>query len=150
MDAEIDGDWPSAGTDAIQLALKATFHDTTVTVPSGSSAKVKRLEVPIEIHGPLRDPSIKVDSKALAEALVKAGADQLAGEVRSRAEAEIGKVVDETTDKLKERLEEEAKKRLGEEAKKEIEEKIGEDLGEEIKKKAGSILDRLGGGKKDD
>ncbi|MCZ6690998.1 MAG: hypothetical protein O7H41_15525 [Planctomycetota bacterium] len=154
MDLAFDGSWPGSSTDKIRIRLIATLHDTTITL-QGQSAQVKKLEIPIEIIGPLTNPRVSVDAGALSDALLKAGADELARRVR----AETDKLVDqgkEEAGKLVDKALEDAKKKLGDEVLKGADEKIGEDLkkkigeqaGEDVKKATEGVFDWLGGKKK--
>lgn len=109
----------------INLPLQVTIRDTTMTLPQAGSAPIKELTVPIGVSGALDDPKIDFDSKAFADALAKAGAQQLADKARGEAQKQMEKAVD----------------KLGGEAAKKLDDKLG-----------GAVKDGLGGllgGKKD-
>ena len=149
MDVDLTGEWPGADTDALKVHLVATLRDTTVTVAQGS-AKVKELLVPIEIRGPLDNPRVSLDSGKLADALIKAGAAELANKVRAEVDKVIDKAVEKVKEEAKEALVKEAKKQLGEEVGKKLGEEVEEKLGEDLKKTTKGLLDGFGiGGKKE-
>lgn len=108
----------------VDLPLVATLRNTTITVPGAGSQKVSELQMPIGVSGPIDRPRIRVDREAFADALVKAGAGELAGRVRGEAE------------KLVEKAKNEAAKKIGDEAKEKLGGALGNFLG--------------GGGKKDE
>ena len=99
LDVDIDGTWSSLGVGYIDLPLNLTLHNTTVNVPGAGSAHVKKMLLPIGLRGPLDDPHITLDEDLLAQALLGAGADRLAGELRQqtdRLSEELGKQVGDT------------------------------------------------------
>jgi polyribonucleotide nucleotidyltransferase len=155
MDLDIDGKWPGLDANGMTTTIVATLYETTVTIPEAGSQKVSKLVVPLEITGPITDPGIKLDSEKLAQALLEAGAEQLANQVRAEAE----KVVDEAVEKGKEEAEklldeaikkgaEEAGEKVGEELKEKVGEELKEKVGEEAEEKAKELIKDLPWGKK--
>ena len=65
--------------------------------------------IPIALRGPLDNPRITVDSNLLADALLAAGAGELAGRVRG----ETDELIDRAAGKLGEKLGEQAEDVLG-------------------------------------
>lgn len=76
------------GTMSIDAPLNITLHNATFNI-AGNTQQVTTMNLPITLKGPIDNPAITVDSKALKKALVDAGA---------------GAVIDKATDKLKEKL----------------------------------------------
>lgn len=120
MDVAFDGTWQNQNGVYVDLPLNVTLHDATLSLPNLSPTQVSELSFPIRVKGPLDNPAIQVEGKALSDSLVQAGI--------SRAKAEA-------TQQLKEKVNEE----LGG--------KAGEAIGEQGKKLLDGIL---GGGKKKD
>lgn len=117
----------------IDLPVAVTVRDATLSLPKVGSEKVSSMTLPLALKGPLDNPGVYLSDQALVDALAKAGADRLAGEVRGRAgeaiEKATGKVVDKLGDKVGENLGGEAGKGLEDAAK-------------------GALDNLLGGGKK--
>ena len=85
MDVALQGTMKTSGGTYIDLPLQITLHNTTITV-GGNSAPVDKLTIPLGLRGPIDSPRIRIDDAKLADALVAAGADALANEVRGRAD----------------------------------------------------------------
>lgn len=85
MDVTLNGTIRTTGRTYIDLPLQITLHNTTITV-SGKSALVDRLTIPLALRGPIDNPRIQLDDSKFAEALIAAGANALASEVRGRAD----------------------------------------------------------------
>jgi uncharacterized protein (TIGR03546 family) len=117
----------------IDLPVSVTVRDATLTLPGVGSEHVALFTLPFSLMGPLDNPGVYLSDQALADALVKAGADRLAGEARTRANEAIDKATGKVTDKLGEKLGEE----------------LGGDAGKGLQDAAKGALDNLlGGGKK--
>jgi hypothetical protein len=85
----------------IDLPLIVTLHNAIISMPSGgSSANVAEFILPVGLKGALDNPAIVVDSKQLSDALVKAGAGELAAKARGEAEKQVDKALDKATEKL--------------------------------------------------
>lgn len=100
LDIAIDGTWSRAGVGYIDLPMQVTLHDTTLRLPgTGESTHVDRFVLPIGLRGPMDNPAIKIDDKALADALVQAGASALASKAQDEATKALGDVLpDEAKD----------------------------------------------------
>lgn len=107
MDIDLNGSW-AGPVGSIDLPLNVTMKNTTFTIPGGESAQIAELSLPIALSGTLDDPAIRIDQDQLADALLKAGADKLAGRVRGEAE----KLIDEVAEDLTEKLGQDAKDKL--------------------------------------
>lgn len=147
----------------LELPLVATLHGTTMTV-GGKQASLDGVAIPLGLSGPLAGPRILVDGEQIADVLVAAGRQELANEVRSRADALLGDsvpgagaalagLVDGT--KTPEQLAAEAKaaaeaeaKRLADEAKRKAEEAAKQKAAEELEKRLPGGLGGILGGKK--
>lgn len=105
LDARFAGSLAETSCGAINTSLHVTLHDSTITIPGGRSAKLAKLDLPIGIRGSMANPRIRLDGEQLADALTKAGANQLA--------AEVTKKVEETTEKVREQVEEKARGIIG-------------------------------------
>jgi uncharacterized protein (TIGR03546 family) len=91
----------------IDAPLVVTLEQTTLTLPGIDPRPVGRLVVPIGLRGPLTSPRITLDDKALADALIQAGQQELANEVQKR----LGEVLQsEQARKAQQQLEELQKK----------------------------------------
>lgn len=134
----------------LELPLSVTLKGTQLALQGVQKTKLDALTLPVGIRGPLTSPGISFDDKALEQALISAGKQELANQVKSRADALLkGKVpgLGETLggviggDKTPEKAAEEAKKKAEEELKKRAE--------EELKKRLPGGLPNPFGGKKD-
>jgi uncharacterized protein (TIGR03546 family) len=92
------------GQGQINLPLNITLRDTTMTLPQAGSAPIKEMLLAVGVTGPVRDPRILWDQKAFADALTKAGADQLAAKARGEVDKAVNKATAEATEKLKEKV----------------------------------------------
>ncbi|MFN0133543.1 MAG: hypothetical protein ACKVW3_13575 [Phycisphaerales bacterium] len=111
IDASISGSL--ADTGAINLPLSVIIRDTIVSLVGAGSAPVKELSFPIGLRGRLDDPRIDFDPKAFADALAKAGANELASRARGEAEKAVGKATDKATKVLEEKVGDKLKEGLG-------------------------------------
>ncbi|MCZ6836214.1 MAG: DUF2062 domain-containing protein [Planctomycetota bacterium] len=105
MKIQIDGTWSDAGVGYLDLPMLITLRNTTLSLPGVGSSAVERFKLPITLRGPMDNPRITIDDDLLADALVQAGADRLANEVRGEA--------DKLLDDLGEKLGDEASKGIG-------------------------------------
>lgn len=76
------------GTMSIDAPLNITLHNTTFNI-AGKSQPVSTMNLPIGLKGPIDNPAVTVDAKALQKALTDAG---------------VGAMMDQATDKLKDKL----------------------------------------------
>lgn len=88
----------------IDLPLSVTLRDTTISVPQAGSAPVKELTLPIGVAGALDNPAIRFDQNAFADALAKAGANELAARARGEAEKAVNKVAGDALKKVEEKV----------------------------------------------
>jgi uncharacterized protein (TIGR03546 family) len=132
----------------LNLPLNVTLRDTTMSLPKAGSAPIKEMPLSIGVTGPLQDPRILFDQKAFADALTKAGANELA----ARARGEITKVAEKATEEATRKIEEKVAPKLAE-ATGSLTEKAGDKLPGDLKDKVPDIGSGLGGllpGKKKD
>ena len=112
MDIDLDGSWAGAvGT--LHFPLNVKLMNTTFTIPGGQSAQIAELSLPIVLRGTLENPLIRIDQDQLADALLKAGADQLASRLRGEADKVIEKATEDLTDKLGNEVKDKLKGLLG-------------------------------------
>jgi hypothetical protein len=117
----------------VDLPVRVTIKDSTLSLPGVGSERVALFTLPFSLVGPLDNPGVFLTDQALADALVKAGADRLAAEARGRANEAIDEATGKITDKLGEKLGEQ----------------LGGDAGKGLQDAAKGALDNiLGGGKK--
>lgn len=110
IDIAIDGSWGEAGVGYVDLPMQVTLRDTTLTLPTtGQSTDVDTFVLPIGLRGPIDNPAIKIDDQALTDALVKAGASELA----SRAQDEAQKAIDDALGDEAKEVADQVKKGLG-------------------------------------
>ncbi len=113
----------------VDLPVRVTIKDSTLSLPGAGSQHVDSFMLPLTLQGPLDNPGVYLSDQALADALMKAGADRLASEARGRADEAIDKATGKITDKLGE--------------------KLGGDAGKDLQDAAKGALDNIfGGGKK--
>lgn len=158
----------------LDLPLQLTLRDTTFALSGTKETKVEQLLLPIGVRGPVNGPSVQLDDKALADALVAAGKQELANFVNAQAGKLLGgipaldgiidanKTPGEMVDAAKakaeaeaKRLADEAKAKAEAEAKKALEDAAKKAAEDAAKKGAGDALKNglkgliPGGGKKD-
>jgi uncharacterized protein (TIGR03546 family) len=97
IDVAFVGRW-SAGI--VDFPLQVTVRDSTVTIPNVGSTDVSVLVLPIRVRGPLDNPRVTLRDEDLADALVDAGREELAGRVREEAV--------QVRERVEERIEQEA------------------------------------------
>lgn len=88
------------------LKISPTFNGSTISI-GGSQIPADNLSLPLFLRGPIDNPSIKLDSKAMTNAITKAGKKELL----NRAAEKLG-ISSSGTDE-EEKLEDKAKKLLG-------------------------------------
>ncbi len=113
MNLAISGKISSIDSD---LEIASTFKGATLSM-GGTQMPADNLTIPLFLRGPIDNPSIKLDSKALTSALTKAGKKQLL----NKATEKLG--IDSSDAPEGEKLEDTAKKMLGGFLKKKTEEK---------------------------
>jgi colicin import membrane protein len=126
MDIDVKGSIAKQKGAPVMLSLPftVTMRDTTFAIAGAKETKIESLSLPLSVSGPATRPSIRIEDKALAEALTNAGKQELANFVNAQAGKLLGgipqldgvldanKSVQENVDAAKQRAEEEAKKAL--------------------------------------
>ena len=139
---------------SLDLPLDVTLKDTTFALAGSKETKVESLALPIGVKGPLTRPSFALSDKALQDALLAAGKQELANFVAGQAGKLLGKYgidaskyldpnksVGENLDAAKAAAEAEAK-RLADEAKAKAEAEVTR-LADEAKAKAAAEAQKL-------
>ena len=126
LDVELDGAYRDGGID---LPLRVSLHDTTLTIPGYAPTAVDRFALPIGVRGPLDAPAFSVDDDALVDALVQAGQRELARRVQAEVDARLAEARAEIEGRLQE----------------ELDARLGDALGEGLDGVAERGLDELGG-----
>ncbi len=112
-DLTLAGTIGAGGLGSIDLPLTVTLRNAVVSLPRAGSVNVAEFILPVGVKGSLDNPAIVVDGDQLSDALVKAGA----GELANKARAEAGKQIDKALEKVTEKLGEEVGGEIGEKAK---------------------------------
>lgn len=138
---------PNGQAMTMDLPLQVALKGTTFAIPGAKETLVEDLLLPIGVRGGLTRPSFSLDDKALQDALLQAGKQELANFVQGQAgkllqglPVNLQGVVDPTkapaqiVEDAKARLEAEAKARL-EAEKKKAEEELKKKAAEELQKR---------------
>ena len=88
----------------LDLPFALTLRDTSMSLPGASPRRLASLPLTMHLVGSLGRPALKIDRHQLADALVAAGANELADAARSRANDAVNAATGKLTDKLKEEL----------------------------------------------
>ncbi len=104
-DIDLNG---TAALAALDLPLRIMLRNTTLTIPGVPGQPVTQLPLTVGLRGSMSSPGLVIDSRQLADALMAAGADQLAARARGEAEKLAGEQVDKIKDKLKDKVGDEA------------------------------------------
>ncbi len=80
----------SLGLDDLDLPVTLTLHDTNLSIGGSKSTALKELTVPVAVRGTLSQPAIRVDSKALQNALLQAGKNELSDRLQSELQKKLG------------------------------------------------------------
>jgi len=99
LDLEIDGSWSEGRIGWVDLPLRATVRDTTLAMEGIEPTRIDSLALPIEIRGSIDAPRIRFDRATFADALAKAGKDEIARRVREKLGAEVGEKLGELEEK---------------------------------------------------
>lgn len=105
VDLTLDGSWSAGGVGHLDLPLLVSLHDSTLSIPGQEPTRVAHFELPIGLRGPIDAPSLRVETEQLTAALVAAGKDAMARRVRAEADAQLGALSDEASDRLGAELE---------------------------------------------
>ena len=101
MDLAFDGRW---SRDGIDFPLNVTLHNATLEFAGAAPTKVDELVLPIALRGPIDNPRIRIDAQLLADALVKAGAGELARRVQGEVDERLQDATEDLTEKVNEKL----------------------------------------------
>ncbi len=86
--------------DQLNLPLTLTLHDTTVALPGATPRAIKKLPLSLAVAGSLNRPAFSLDREQLTQALVAAGANELADQARSRATDALKDATDKLSPEL--------------------------------------------------
>ncbi|MBL9077994.1 MAG: hypothetical protein JNL08_10850 [Planctomycetes bacterium] len=152
----------AAGTPtALDLPLQVTLKDTLFALAGAKETKVDTLALPIGLRGPVSQPAVFLDDKALQDALLAAGQRELANFVQGQAGKLLGglptdlqgivdpnKTPQQMLDEARQKAEAEAKQKAEAEAKR-LQEEAARKAAEEAKKLIpGGLKSLLPGGDK--
>jgi len=99
LDLEIDGAWDQGRIGHVDLPLRVTLRDTTMSLPGVEPTHLDELVLPIGIAGPIDGPRVRFDPSALRDALVAAGKREIAERVTGALEGEVGEKLEELKEK---------------------------------------------------
>ncbi len=102
-DLVLDGGWAGGQVGQLDLPVKVSLHDTTLRL-HGKSQPVKAFHLQIGLHGPLDDPSLRIDDDGLAAALKDAGAAELSRRVDEKQAEVLDDAQKKLDDELKDKL----------------------------------------------
>lgn len=80
----------SVGVLDLNLPVTLTLHDTAISVAGSKPSPVNQLSIPVAVRGTLTNPAIQVDSKALQNALVAAGKQELSNRLQGELQKRLG------------------------------------------------------------
>jgi hypothetical protein len=95
IDLALEGTWEVQNGVQVNLPLQATLKQVTLSLPNLEPTRLDQLILPIGLVGSLDSPRIRVDQKAFADALVKAGAGKVVDQLRGQAEETITREIGE-------------------------------------------------------
>ena len=87
LDAGFRLGWGKGEAAAFDNPLNVVLKNTTIELPKLGATAVKEIAVPISLKGPLDHPRVSVDLKAFADNLAKAGAGELANQLKNELAA---------------------------------------------------------------
>ncbi|MEM9381503.1 MAG: hypothetical protein AAGB93_16230 [Planctomycetota bacterium] len=102
LDLEFDGVWANGTIGALDVPVRLTFHDTTLTLPSMDSAILDELIVPAHLTGTLAAPVIHFDTTAFTDQLIAEGLAEVERRAREEAEELLNGAATEAADALEE------------------------------------------------
>jgi uncharacterized protein (TIGR03546 family) len=86
VDISIDGRISSTDSN---LPLTLTLHNTALSL-GGRATKIRALSIPVTIHGPIDNPSIKIDSSQLKNVFLSAGKSELTNRLAKELGEKLG------------------------------------------------------------
>ena len=96
IDISTDGGWQNqAGEMVVDLPVKVTLNNATISIPQMDDTQVDSIELPIALKGPLDNPRIKVETKAIQDAVLEAGKGILKNKLNSEIQKQLGDNVPE-------------------------------------------------------
>jgi hypothetical protein len=131
------------GSMSMDLPLQVALKDSVWALAGAKETKIDSLLLPVGLRGPVSEPRVSLDDKALQEALVAAGQRELANFVQQQGGKLLGGLPTDVQgivdpNKAPEQIVDDAKKKADEEAKRlreEAERKAAEKAAEEAKKR---------------
>jgi hypothetical protein len=99
LDLTLDGAWDGGRIGYVDLPLRATLRNTTLTMKGIDPTLLAELVLPIQVKGPIDAPKIHLDTSALQDALVAAGKKELANKVNELVGEELGGEIDKLQEK---------------------------------------------------
>ena len=133
IDINLAGSWAQKGVGYIDMPLQVTLHDTTIALPGTKPAPIREMMIPIGLRGPMDNPAIFLDDQLLADALLQAGATELANRAQAEADKLAGKATEELREKLGEQLGDKAGEIIGEDMLDDATKDLGEGVGDALK-----------------
>lgn len=101
VDLLLDG---RLGPGGLDVPLRVTFHDATLTLPGAGATEVAELTLPIGLRGPIDNPRITLDESALQQALIDAGRREVADRVRGEAGERIDDALGDQGEEIKDAI----------------------------------------------
>jgi len=74
----------------LNLPMTLTLHDTALAVGGSKPTALTQLAVPVAVRGTLTRPAVRVDSKALQNALIASGKEEVANRLQAELEKRMG------------------------------------------------------------
>jgi hypothetical protein len=146
---------PAGQPMAIDLPLQVSLANTMFALAGAKETRVDALLLPIGLRGPLTCPAVALDDKALQDALLAAGQQELANFVQSQAGKLLGGLPADVKDlvdpsKPPQQIVDEAQQKAAAEAKRLQDEAVRKAAEEAKKRLPGGLKQLLPGGDKKD
>lgn len=110
VELSLDGPWQGGRAGYLDMPLDITLRDIELGLSGSKTFPIAELRLPIHVRGPLDGLNLKLDAKALTNALVDAGAKELA----SFVDAEKLKLIEDGTKFLQDEFDEQVGGKLEE------------------------------------
>ena len=94
LDLALDGAWDQGRIGHVDLPLVVTLRDTVLDVAGLDPTPFEELELRVEVRGPLSAPRVRFDHRALSDALVEQGKQELVNRAQSLVQEELGDELD--------------------------------------------------------
>ena len=95
LDLRLAGELNFGANVMINFPAQITLNNSTITIPGLKPEQIEQFVLPVSLVGPIDNPRVQVDDKALQAALVDAGMDKLKDELGKKAQDEISKQLGE-------------------------------------------------------